>query len=182
LIWFDAHGDMNLPETSPSGNIHGMPLAHLLGHGDRDLSNIGGASPSVKPKNVVLIGIRDIDDRERRVIRESGITVFTMSDIDEQGMVAVSRKALDIVTENTAGFHISFDVDGCDPTVIPGSGALVSGGVSFCEAHQLLENCARTGKMVSMEVAELNPFLDEKIISAERTAMLAQSAFGRSIL
>jgi arginase len=88
LIWFDAHGDMNLPETSPSGNIHGMPLAHLLGHGDRDLSNIGGASPSVKPKNVVLIGIRDIDDRERRVIRESGITVFTMSDIDEQGMAA----------------------------------------------------------------------------------------------
>jgi arginase len=182
LIWFDAHGDMNLPETSPSGNIHGMPLAHLLGHGDRDLSNVGGASPSVKPENVVLIGIRDIDDRERRVIRESGITVFTMSDIDEQGMVAVSRKALDIVTENTAGFHISFDLDGCDPTVIPGSGTLVSGVVSFREAHQLLENCARTGKMVSMEVAELNPFLDEKNISAERTAMLVQSAFGRSIL
>jgi arginase len=115
------------------------------------------------------------------VSRMFPVTVFTMSDIDEQGMAAVSRKALNIVTENTAGFHISLDVDGCDPTVIPGSGTLVSGGVSFREAHQLLENSARTGKMVSMEVAELNPFLDEKNISVERTALLIQSAFGRSI-
>jgi arginase len=129
-----------------------------------------------------LIGIRDIDDRERRVIRESGITAFTMSDIDEQGMAAVSRKALEIVTKNTAGFHISFDVEGSDPTVIPESGTLVLGSVSFLEAHQLLENCAKTGKMVSMEVAELNPFLDEKNISAERTVLLIQSAFGSSIL
>lgn len=182
LIWFDAHGDMNLPETSPSGNIHGMPLAHLLGHGDPDLSNILGQCPAVKPENVVLLGIRDIDDNERKIIRESGIKVFTMSDIDELGMTDVSRQTLQIVTANTAGFHISFDVDGCDPTVIPGSGTLVPGGVSFREAHQLLENCANTGRMTSMEVVELNPFLDQANISAERAVALIQSAFGRSIL
>ncbi len=182
LLWFDAHGDMNLPDTSPSGNIHGMPLAHLLGRGDPDLSSIGGINPAIKPENVVLIGIRDIDDRERKVIRESGITAFTMSDIDEQGMTAISRQALEIVCDNTAGFHLSFDVDGCDPSVMPGSGTLVPGGVNFREAHQLLENCAKTGKMVSMDVAELNPFLDDKNVSAERAVTLIQSAFGRSIL
>jgi len=182
LIWFDAHGDMNLPESSPSGNIHGMPLAHLLGHGDPDLANILGQRPAVKPENVVLLGIRDIDDNERKIIRESGIKVFTMSDIDELGMTDVSRQTLEIVTANTAGFHISFDVDGCDPTVIPGSGTLVPGGVSFREAHQLLENCAKTGRMTSMEVVELNPFLDQANISAERAVALVQSAFGRSIL
>jgi arginase len=182
LIWFDAHGDMNLPETSPSGNIHGMPLAHLLGHGDADLANILGQRPAVKPENVVLIGVRDIDDNERKFIRESGINVFTMSDIDELGMADISRQALEMVNANTAGFHISFDVDGCDPTVIPGSGTLVPGGVSFREAHQLLENCANTGRMTSMEVVELNPFLDQANISAERAVALIQSAFGRSIM
>ena len=182
LIWFDAHGDMNLPETSPSGNIHGMPLAHVLGHGDQDLANILGQCPAVKPENVVLLGIRDIDSNERDFIRESGVNVFTMSDIDEKGMTEVSRKTLEIVNSNTAGFHISFDVDGCDPSVIPGSGTLVPGGVSFREAHQLLENCANTGRMTSMEVVELNPFLDQANVSAERAVALIQSAFGRSIL
>ena len=182
LIWFDAHGDMNLPGISPSGNIHGMPLAHLLGRGDPELASIGGLNPTVKPENVVLIGIRDIDDGEREIIRESGITTFTMRDIDELGMTEVCRRALDVVTSGTAGFHVSFDVDGCDPSVIPGSGTLVPGGVSFREAHQLLENCADTGKMVSMEVVELNPFLDQGNVSAERAVMLIQSAFGRSIL
>ncbi|NOX70207.1 MAG: arginase [Gammaproteobacteria bacterium] len=182
LIWFDAHGDMNLPETSPSGNIHGMPLAHLLGHGDAELANILGQCPAMKPENVVLLGIRDIDDNERQIIRDSGIKVFTMSDIDELGMTEVSRQTLEIVTANTAGFHISFDVDGCDPSVIPGSGTLVPGGVSFREAHQLLENCAKTGRMTSMEVVELNPFLDQANISAERAVALIQSAFGSSIL
>lgn len=182
LIWFDAHGDMNLPETSPSGNIHGMPLAHLLGHGDADLANILGQRSAVKSENVVLLGIRDIDDHERQIIRDSGIKVFTMSDIDELGMTEVSRQTLEIVTANTAGFHISFDVDGCDPSVIPGSGTLVPGGVSFREAHQLLENCAKTGRMTSMEVVELNPFLDQANISAERAVALIQSAFGSSIL
>ncbi len=182
LIWFDAHGDMNLPETSPSGNIHGMPLAHLRGHGDAELANILGQCPAMKPENVVLLGIRDIDDNERQIIRDSGIKVFTMSDIDELGMTEVSRQTLEIVTANTVGFHISFDVDGCDPSVIPGSGTLVPGGVSFREAHQLLENCAKTGRMTSMEVVELNPFLDQANISAERAVALIQSAFGSSIL
>ncbi len=182
LIWFDAHGDMNLPTTSPSGNIHGMPLAHLLGKGDEDLAGIAGVAPAVRPENVALIGIRDIDEQERKIIRESGIKVLTMRDIDEHGMKAVSEEAIEVVTSGTAGFHISFDVDGCDPSVIPGSGTLVPGGVSFREAHSLLENLADTEQMISMEVVELNPFLDHKNVSAERAVALIQSAFGRSIL
>ena len=182
LIWFDAHGDMNLPGTSPTGNIHGMPLAHLLGMGDAKLSSILGVHPAVSPENVALIGIRDIDDAERKVIKDSGISAFTMHDIDRLGMGEVSRRALNVVTDGTAGFHISFDLDGCDPEVIPGSGTLVPGGVSFREAHYLLEECASDGRMTSMEVVELNPFLDQANISAERAVTLIQSAFGRSIL
>lgn len=182
LIWFDAHGDMNLPETSPSGNIHGMPLAHLLGYGDPQLSGILGADPAVAPENVALIGIRDIDRVEREFIHRSGITAFTMRDIDKLGMSEVSRRALETVNAGTEGFHISFDLDGCDPDVIPGSGTLVPGGVSYREAHLLLEECAIDGRMISMEVVELNPFLDQANISAERAVTLIQSAFGRSIL
>jgi arginase len=182
LIWFDAHGDMNLPGTSPSGNIHGMPLAHLLGHGDQDLASILEQNPAVKAENVVLVGIRDIDSHERKLIRSTGVTAFTMRDIDELGMTHVCNETLRIVNTDTAGFHVSFDVDGCDPSVIPGSGTLVPGGVSFREAHQLLENCADTGRMTSMEVVELNPFLDQANVSAERAVTLIQSAFGRNIL
>lgn len=182
LIWFDAHGDMNLPETSPSGNIHGMPLAHLLGYGDPQLSSILGADPAVAPENVALIGIRDIDRVEREFINKSGITAFTMRDIDQLGMCEVSRRALEVVNTDTAGFHVSFDLDGCDPEVIPGSGTLVPGGVSYREAHLLLEECASNGRMISMEVVELNPFVDQANISAERAVTLIQSAFGRSIL
>jgi arginase len=182
LIWFDAHGDMNVPGVSPSGNIHGMPLAHLLGKGDDDLKNIQGFSPKVKPDNVALIGIRDIDASERKIIRDSGIHAFTMREIDEHGMAAVAQRAMQIVNDGTAGFHISFDVDGCDPTVIPGSGTLVPGGVSFREAHLLMEYCADHGGLLSMEVVELNPFLDHKNISAERTLQLILSAMGKSIL
>jgi len=182
LIWFDAHGDMNVPGVSPSGNIHGMPLAHLLGQGDIDLKNILGFSPKINPRNVALIGIRDIDGSERKIIKNSGIHAFTMREIDEHGMAAVARRALEIVNDNTAGFHISFDVDGCDPSVIPGSGTLVPGGVSFREAHLLLEYCADNGRLTSMEVVELNPFLDDGNISAERTIQLILSAMGKSIL
>lgn len=182
LIWFDAHGDMNIPGVSPSGNIHGMPLAHLLGKGDEDLKNIMGFSPKVKAENVALIGIRDLDAGERRIVKESGIHAFTMRDIDELGMAEVAVKALQTVTDGTAGFHISFDVDGCDPSVIPGSGTLVPGGVSFREAHLLLEYCADSGRLLSMEVVELNPFMDERNISAERTLQLILSALGKSIL
>lgn len=182
VIWFDAHGDMNLPETSPSGNIHGMPLAHLLGYGDSELSGILGAHPAVDAKNVVLVGIRDIDDVEREFIRESGVTALTMRDIDQLGMSKVASRALEIVNDGTAGFHVSFDLDGCDPEVIPGTGTVVPGGVSFREAHLLLEECAADGRMTSMEVVELNPFLDHANISAERAVALVQSALGRSIL
>ncbi|ANO52538.1 arginase [Woeseia oceani] len=182
LIWFDAHGDMNLPESSPSGNIHGMPLSHLIGMGDPDLSNILGAHPAVDVKNVVLIGIRDIDRIEREIINKSGVTAFTMREIDEIGMARVARRALEIVNDGTAGFHVSFDLDGCDPEVIPGTGTTVPGGVSYREAHLLLEECAAHGGMTSMEVVELNPFLDHRNVSAERAVTLIQSAFGRSIL
>ncbi len=182
LIWFDAHGDMNIPGVSPSGNIHGMPLAHLLGRGDPDLVNILGYCPKLNPEKVVLIGIRDIDAGERQIIRESGIHIFTMRDIDEHGMAEVARKAMKIVTNGTAGFHVSFDVDGCDPSVIPGSGTLVPGGVRFREAHLLLEYCADSGQLTSMEVVELNPFIDQGNVSAERTLHLITSALGKSIL
>jgi arginase len=182
LIWFDAHGDMNVPESSPSGNIHGMPLAHLLGKGDEDLKNILGFSPKIKPENVALIGVRAIDAHERQIIRESGIHAFTMREIDEHGMAAVARRALEVVNDGTAGFHVSFDVDGCDPTVIPGSGTLVPGGVSFREAHLLMEYAADSGRLLSMEIVELNPFLDERNISARRTLELILSAMGKSIL
>ena len=172
VIWFDAHGDMNLPESSPSGNVHGMPLAHLLGYGDPQLSAILG----------VLIGIRDIDVDEREFIHASGVTAFTMREIDQLGMSRVAGEALEIVNNGTAGFHVSFDLDGCDPEVIPGTGTAVPGGVSFREAHLLLEECAADGRMTSMEVVELNPFLDHANISAERAVTLVQSALGRSIL
>ena len=182
LIWFDAHGDMNVPESSPSGNIHGMPLAHLLGKGDTDLKNILGFSPKVKPENVALVGIRAIDSGERKIIRDSGIHAFTMREIDEHGMAAVARRALEVVNDGTAGFHVSFDVDGCDPTVIPGSGTLVPGGVSFREAHLLMEYVADNGRLLSLEIVELNPFLDERNISAKRALELILSAMGKSIL
>ncbi|MBC8403736.1 MAG: arginase [Planctomycetes bacterium] len=182
LIWFDAHGDMNVPGISPSGNIHGMPLAHLLGYGDDALANIGGFSPKVKPENVALIGIRELDRGERKVIRESGVQTFTMRDIDERGMAAVAAEVVKVVTTGTDGFHLSFDVDGCDPSVIPGSGTLVPGGINFREAHLLLEYCADSKMMTSMDVVELNPALDIRNQSAETAVQLLLSAFGKSIL
>lgn len=182
LIWFDAHGDMNFPGVSPSGNIHGMPLAHLLGQGDEDLKNIEGFSPKVEANNVALIGVRDLDGGERQIIRDSGIHAYSMREIDERGMAAVIREALEFVNDGTAGFHISFDVDGCDPSVIPGSGTLVPGGVNYREAHLMMEYCADDGRMTSLEVVELNPFLDHGNVSAERTLQLILSAMGKTII
>lgn len=182
LLWFDAHGDMNLPGTSPSGNIHGMPLSHLLGRGDPDLAGILGFAPKVRPENVAIVGLRSLDAEERRIIGESGIRALTMRDIDERGMASVATEALEVVSDGTAAFHVSFDVDGCDPSVIPGSGTLVPGGVQFREAHLLLEYCADSGRMCSMEVVELNPILDNRNISAERALDLILSAMGKSIL
>jgi arginase len=182
LLWFDAHGDMNTPSLSPSGNIHGMPLAHILGIGDTELANIESFAPKVKPENVALIGIRDIDRAEREQINDSGIHTFTMRDIDERGMAQIASEAIEVVSQGTAGFHISFDVDGCDPTVIPGTGTRVQGGVDFRETHLLLECCADSRRMTSMELVELNPSLDENNISAERSVGFILSAFGKSIL
>ncbi|MBE9549577.1 MAG: arginase [Proteobacteria bacterium] len=182
LIWFDAHGDMNIPSSSPSGNIHGMPLSHILGIGDEDLAGIGGFVGKVRPENVALVGIRDLDNRERKIIRDSGIHAYTMREIDERGMAVVAEEILKVVNKDTAGFHMSFDVDGCDPSVMPGSGTLVPGGISYREAHLLLEYCADSNRMTSMELVELNPLLDQANISAERAVRLVGSAFGKAIL
>ncbi len=182
LIWVDAHGDLNTPESSPSGNIHGMPLAHLLGRGDPGFVELLGETGPLSPRQVVLVGVRDLDPGERRLIHELDLTVFTMRDIDELGMAEVSRRALEIATAGTAGFHLSFDVDACDPSVIPGSGTLVPGGISFREAHLLLEHCADSGLLRTMDVVELNPFVDRANVSAERTVALIRSALGQRII
>lgn len=182
LLWVDAHGDVNTPKTTPSGNIHGMPLAAVLGHGARELTHIGGFAPKVKPGRTVLVAARDIDPEERPFLAKSGIRVFTMSEIDEKGMRRVMEEALPILTSGTAGFHVSIDMDGIDPAYAPGVGTPVEGGLTFREAHLLAEMCARSGKVASMEVMEVNPILDE----ANRTARLAMelilSLLGKSIL
>jgi len=182
LIWFDAHGDMNTPDTSPSGNIHGMPLAHLLGMGSPDLAGIGGFAPKVMPEHVALVGIRDLDRSERDTVRESGVHVWTMREIDERGMAAVTREVLQVVGTGTDGFHLSFDVDGLDPEVVAGVGTPVPGGISFREAHLMLELLADHGGLLSMEVVELNPFLDTRNAGAKTMRHLVCSAFGQSIL
>ncbi len=182
LLWIDAHGDMNTPRTSPSGNIHGMPLAHLLGHGDPELCGIGGFSPKVLPEHVALLGIRDLDGGERKLIRDSGVHAYTMREIDERGMASVAAEAIAVIRDGTAGFHVSFDVDGLDPEVAPGVGTPVPGGISYREAHLLFELIADSRKMVSCEVVELNPVLDQGNASARVVQRLLLSAFGQSIL
>jgi len=184
LVWFDAHGDMNTPVSSPSGNIHGMPLAHLIGlHGsNKALASIGGRYGVIRPKNVALVGIRDIDRKEAALVRESGVHTWTMRDIDEKGMPRVVSEVLEVVNQDTAGFHLSFDVDGLDPEVVAGVGTPVPGGVNFREAHLMLETMADTGRMTSMEVVELNPLLDLCNQGAENMRHLICSAFGQTIL
>ncbi|MDA1259517.1 MAG: arginase [Planctomycetota bacterium] len=182
LIWFDAHADMNTPESSPSGNIHGMPLSHLLGLGDPELAGLGGFVGKVRPERVALVGIRDVDAGEREIIKRTGVRTWTMRDIDEKGMARVAREVLDTVCDGTAGFHLSFDVDGLDPDVVAGVGTPVPGGVSFREAHLFLEVLADSSKMTSMEVVELNPLLDERNEGAINMKFLICSAFGKSIL
>jgi arginase len=182
LLWVDAHGDMNTPKTSPSGNVHGMPLAAVLGHGPKDLTHIGGYAPKVLPGRTVLMAIRDIDAEEREFIAESGVRAFTMSEIDEKGMRRVMEEALPILTSSTAGFHVSIDMDGIDPMYAPGVGTAVPGGLTYREAHLLAEMCARSGRVASMEVMEVNPILDV----ANRTGHLAMelilSLLGKRIL
>ncbi|MBI5282729.1 MAG: arginase [Candidatus Solibacter usitatus] len=182
LIWLDAHTDMNTPGTSPSGNVHGMPLACLIGQGPRALTHLCGFSPKVDPRNVALVGVRDVDISEKSVVWKSGVRVFTMRDIDERGMRAVIEDALQVASDGAAGVHLSLDMDGVDPAEAPGVGTPVRGGFSYREAHLAMEILCDSHKLCSMEVVEVNPVLD----TANRTALLGVelvlSALGKRIL
>lgn len=182
LLWFDAHSDMNTPETSPSGNIHGMPLAASLGYGPPELTEIGGFSPKVRWDRTVVIGTRAVDRSERPLVRESGIRAFTMREIDEDGIVPVLEEALAIVTEGTAGFLVSWDMDVVDPNFAPGVGTPVKGGVDYREGHLALEIVSDTDGMIGMDLVETNPILDERNRTGRLGMELILSAFGKSIL
>jgi len=183
LLWIDAHADLNTPTSSPSGNLHGMPLAVILGKGDKKLTAIGGGkAPKIKPQNVALIGIRDIDEFEKKELKEAGIRYFTMREIDERGNYAVMREALEIVTSGTDGIHLSCDMDGVDPLYAPGVSTPVAGGLSFREIHLALEMLADSKKLCSMDLVELNPFRDRDHQTANLAVGLALSALGKSIV
>src|SRR5438270_8670430 len=182
LIWIDAHADINTPDTSPSGNVHGMPLAAIMGLGPAELANIYNFSPKVHPENCVLVGVRDIDARERENIRRTGIEVYTMRDIDERGMRQVIEEALRIAGRGTSGYHISLDMDWIDPEDAPGVGTPVRGGASYREAHLAMEIIADHGRMTSFEIVEVNPVIDEHNRTADLAVELALSAFGKKIL
>jgi arginase len=183
VLWIDAHSDINTPETSPSGNVHGMPLAALVGLGPESLGNIFGYSPKIAPENTVLIGVRDIDAAERDNIRRAGIAeVFTMRDIDERGMRTVMEEALRAASEGTVGYHVSLDMDWIDPEDAPGVGTPVRGGATYREAHLAMEIIADHGRMVSFEMVEVNPVIDEHNRTADLAVELACSAFGKKIL
>jgi len=181
-LWLDAHADMNTPETSPSGNVHGMPFAATLGHGADSLTQIFGFAPKVQPENCVLIGARDLDGRERRLVKESGVHVFTMRDIDEQGMRAVLEKSLALATADTAGFVVSFDMDVVDPDEAPGVGTPVRGGITYREAHLAMEMIADSKKMLALELVEINPIIDILNRTAILGVGLVSSALGKKIL
>ncbi|MCC6291938.1 MAG: arginase [Bryobacterales bacterium] len=182
LIWIDAHADMNTPETSPSGNVHGMPLASLVGMGPEELASLGGFAPKVRPENVVLVGIRDVDQLEKPHIKSSGVRAFTMRAIDERGLRDVMNEAIRIASDGTAGFHVSFDMDSVDPAEAPGVGTPVRGGMTYREAHLALELVCDSGRMVSLEVVEVNPVLDVANRTAELAVELVMSAMGKRIL
>lgn len=182
LIWFDAHGDFNTPDTSPTGNVHGMPLAACLGYGAPELTDMGARKPMVLPENTVLIGIRDLDQAERELLRESGVKVFTMHDIDRLGMGRVAMEAIEIASRGTAGIHVSFDLDGCDPAIAQGVGTPVPGGVGYRESHFLMESVAQSGRLLSLEMTEIDPILDVGNRTAELAKELVLSALGKRIL
>lgn len=182
LLWVDAHTDMNLPETTPSGNVHGMPLAHLIGRGVPALSRLSGGTRAVAPTNVALLGIRSVDRSEREVVRNAGVRAFTMTEIDERGLSPCVQDALAVVTDGTAGFHLSFDLDGVDPRYAPGVGTAVPGGLTYREAHLVCEAAARTGSLLGLDMVELNPTLDERNVTAELAVELILSAMGKTIL
>ncbi len=182
LIWVDAHADMNTPASSPTGNLHGMPLSTLLGKGIPQLVELGGFAGKLRPENVALIGIRTLDHEEKKICRESGIRYFTMREIDERGMAPIMKEAVAVATKGTAGIHLSFDIDGIDPLYAPGVSTPVTGGLSYREAHLALEMIADTGMLTSMEFVELNPMRDVAHKTAELLVELVQSALGKSIV
>ncbi len=182
VLWMDAHADMNTPQSSPSGNVHGMPLACCVGAGPESLTKMFGFSPKVDAGNVALVGIRDVDLPERGVVHDTGVRAFTMRDIDERGMRAVMDEAIRIASSGTAGFHFSVDMDFVDPEYAPGVGTPVRGGATYREAHLAMEVVCDSGRMVSMEVVEVNPVIDEVNRTADLAVELILSAMGKKIL
>ena len=182
LLWIDAHADMNTPQSSPSGNVHGMPLACCIGAGPAALTGMFGFSPKVEPANVALLGIRDLDPLERETVHNSGVRAFTMREIDERGMRAVIGEAIAVATNGTAGFHLSLDMDFVDPEYAPGVGTPVRGGATYREAHLAMEVICDSGKMISMETVEVNPVIDEVNRTADLAVELILSAMGKKIL
>ncbi len=182
LLWLDAHGDMNTPESSPSGNVHGMPMAAVTGYGPPELVDLMGFHPKVEPRNVALVGIRDLDARERRLMKESGVHVFTMRDVDERGMREVMSEAIRFASDDTDGVAVSLDMDFVDPTDAPGVGTPVRGGVTYREAHLAMEMIADSEAMVSLEVVEINPVIDLHNKTALLGVEMVCSGLGKKIL
>jgi arginase len=182
LLWIDAHADINTPESSPSGNVHGMPLAAIMGLGPLELANIFGFSPKISQENCVLVGVRDIDAAEKENVRKAGIEVYTMRDIDERGMRTVIEEALRAAGRGTAGYHVSLDMDWVDPEDAPGVGTPVRGGATYREAHLAMEIIADHGRLTSFEIVEVNPVIDERNQTADLAVELTLSVFGKKIL
>jgi arginase len=181
-IWLDAHGDMNTPESSPSGSVHGMPLAAIMGYGAPELVELMGFKPKAEPGNIVIVGARDLDAQERKIVKKSGVHVFTMRDIDERGMREVMSDALKYAMDETAGVAVSLDMDFVDPADAPGVGTPVRGGVTYREAHLAMEMIADSEAMVSMEIVEINPVIDEHNRTALLGVELVLSGLGKKIL
>jgi arginase len=182
LVWVDAHGDMNSPATSGSGNVHGMPLASLLGREPLELAHFHGAGPAVLPRHTVLVGIRNLDPIEKEIVKASKVHVFTMKDVDRMGIAEVMERALAVAGRGTGGLHVSFDLDVCDPSIAPGVGTPVKGGLDYREAHVVMEMAAETGKLLALDLVEVNPTLDIRNATAELGVELALSALGQKIL
>jgi arginase len=182
LVWLDAHADMNTPESSPSGNVHGMPLACIAGLGPPELTDLFEYRPKIEPRNIVIVGLRDVDDLEKPHVRDTGLRAFTMRDIDERGLRSVMEEAIRVACEGTAGFHLSLDMDFVDPQDAPGVGTPVRGGVTYREAHLAMEMICDSGHMTSMEVVEVNPVIDEVNRTADLAVELIMSGLGKRIL
>lgn len=182
LIWVDAHADINSPATSPSGNVHGMPLAALLGGEPAELARIAGPEAAIRPEHTVLVGLRNLDDREKEIVKASGVHAFTMKDIDRLGIADVMDRALAAASTGTGAIHVSFDLDVCDPTIAPGVGTPVKGGLDYREAHFVMEAVAESGRLAALDLVEVNPALDVRNATAELATELVLSAFGQRIL